>query len=945
MSSNPKSDELQTQINYALVEKLSYNQKRHSKLLSLLDECIFECDQNFNLTYVNPAWKRQLGYQDKVLLESRLTEFLATEKDDRVFSDYLSRLGCKDVNQAELQLVPSEGPPRWFELRLVETDTDGKGFIGSFFDIQQHKNMEERLRKQEHYSRQLSLVARHTNNLVIIADREGRIEWVNSSFEEQSGYKLQEVTGMTPGEFLQGPATDPETIRKMSRAIKEGKEFTVEIANYRRSGELYWVAIDASPVLDDDGRISHFIAVETDITQRIIAEEAAAKSEFNYRSVVDNIKEVVLQLRPNGEMTFINHAWQSLTGLDPEGCLNKPIANYVGELYKDLINHAIAAYRAGKRTNTRTDIQIRKKNSSDSWVEMTMTPIESGQQGTLTSIAVTLVDIDERVESARALQMAKNQAESLAEAKSRFLANISHEIRTPLNAIIGSSEILGDTRLSSEQSRYASLIKTSSSALLTILDDVLTFSRFESGLLNLENKHFDLSSCLEDAIDMVAREALQKGLQLILDVRPNVPMTLIGDKPRLRQVLTNLLANAVKFTSQGQVVVIVDSRASGNDDCELIVRVKDTGIGIPLEKQQNIFQPFVQSDVSTTRKYGGSGLGLAICHQICQAARGSIELVSEPGKGSEFTVIFPLRCDPTIDNNLPADTVKRSPFAIVGCNSAINSAVIHLLQRYKIPHQCFEQATDLTASRISAYSTVIITSPDMVDQFQRAPGVVEAKSPTLISVNPLLQEASANRADDVSDISLSGPFKISAFVQSLGIASGSNRIDQGQSLPQQVKYLSGTKAHYADKVVLVVEDNQQNQMVIRHFLEARGCGVRVAQHGFEALNILEEERIDLVLMDIQMPVMDGITTTRHIRSLSKHFSQVPVVAVTADAIYGDRERFIKAGMNDYLSKPICRQELYNMLAKFLDCGMEIGGLLGKIVRLSEARAQLQKKHK
>jgi len=272
---------------------------------------------------------------------------------------------------------------------------------------------------------------------------------------------------------------------------------------------------------------------------------------------------------------------------------------------------------------------------------MTLTPIVSSFDSSLSSIAATLVDIQERIEAEHALQKAKHQAITLAESKSRFMANISHEIRTPLNAFIGSADILHHTGLTTEQMRYTQMIKTCSDALLSVLDDVLTYSRFEAQAIPLNNHPFSINTCIEEAIDIVTESALQKGLKVIFDLYPDVPTEVVGDHARIRQVAINLLANAIKFTEQGTITITVKCVNIKNDDLTLELYFKDTGIGIVKNKLRSIFQPFIQSDNSITRQHGGSGLGLAICKQICEVHSGDITVKSELKKGVSLLLITP----------------------------------------------------------------------------------------------------------------------------------------------------------------------------------------------------------------------------------------------------------------------------------------------------------------
>ncbi|MBA6383671.1 PAS domain-containing protein [Colwellia sp. BRX10-6] len=909
------SKELQVQIQYALIEKLSKSQQAHAKLLSLLDECIFECDNNFTLTYLNSAWNRQLGYTDNELLGCALPTYLH-EKSKESFCNNMAETACEksDPKRVEVLLRDKSGEYRWFEMRMVRNAEEG--FIGSLFDIQAHKDMETRLRFKEE-ARKLSLVASHTNNLVIITNECGEVEWVNRSFEKLSGYSFEEIKGQRPGKLLQGPMTDQNVVTVMSEAIKNKENFNVEIINYNRDGEPYWIAMDASPVKSKNGQVSHYIAVQSDITQRVKAEQLASAAEYSYRLVVDNISEVVLRLQPDGRIAFMNHAWSDLIKLPESQCMGKEITEFVSGVNQPIVIKALNQFANGVHNTCRLELQMRCAGGSHTWAEMSMTPIVD-QNGALIAIAATLVDVDERVAAAYALKEAKQHAETLAVAKSRFLANISHEIRTPLNAMIGSSEILQDTGLNQEQQRFADMIQSSGSALLSILDDVLTYSRFEANAVTLEHRKFDLGICIDEAIDILSDSAVKKKLKLILCIDANVPMNVIGDNVRLRQILINLLANAIKFTSIGEINIHVAYKPTENNQGVLSIKVIDTGIGIAEEKMSQLFEPFMQSDVSTTRQFGGSGLGLAICHQICEAAGGTIRVNSKLDKGSTFCIEIPIEIDISVpQNQLPSLPDNRNNIVwLIGNDNNLNDAIKQIFKRYKVTYKVFRSTSELPDPSIGLADFLVVTEPAQSDSCRKylKPYFSDGSTPCLIILD-LLGSGKFTHWHSKNELLVNGPIKvshISRILEQLHEMLGKASIKLYDALS-----VNKSDINFDNATILVVEDNQQNQIIIEQFLISCGCQVLIANQGVEALRMLKNSEIDLVLMDIQMPVMDGLTTTTHIRSSDEHFKHVPIIAVTADAVYGDKERYMKAGMNDFLPKPVIRKELHRLLIKYL----------------------------
>ncbi len=489
--------------------------------------------------------------------------------------------------------------------------------------------------------------------MVVITDPQGNIVWVNSSFEQLSGYRFEEIKGLKHGSFLQGPLTDMTKVKEMSDAVAKMEGVHTEIINYNRDGEPYWVEIDAAPVIDESGSVLNFIAIESDIGQRVKAEQAAAASEFNYRTVVDNISEVVLRMSPRGELLFVNHSWSQWFDIDDASEGDKLIITYIESSYQNVVESVLAKYRLGDKNIHRLDLQLEHADGTKFWVEMTTVPVFTEESGVLLSIAATLINIDERVLAAKILEESKQNAEALAEAKTRFLANISHEIRTPLNAVIGVTDLLSDTGLSKEQTRYVEMVRTSGDTLLSLVEDVLTYSRYEATAMTIDLLPLELNKCIEEAVDIVSQSAVNKNISLVIDIADDLPLSVMGDKMRLRQIVINLLSNAIKFTENGFVTITAKSESKTNDAFILKLDIEDSGIGIETDRLEKLFEPFVQADVSTTRRYGGSGLGLAICRQICDAANGDIYITSEVGKGSIFHVSIPFNIiESELDNSV-----------------------------------------------------------------------------------------------------------------------------------------------------------------------------------------------------------------------------------------------------------------------------------------------------
>ena len=593
----------------------------------------------------------------------------------------------------------------------------------------------------------------------------------------------------------------------------------------------------------------------------------------------------------------------------------------VGASFRDLLRHELPSLAVDMRMQRDDDYWV--------WLHMQGKVVEWGEDGRAKRVLGTIADITDRKHTEAALQRARDAAEAASRAKSQFLANMSHEIRTPMNGVLGVTELLLDTDLNERQRELALTVERSAEHLLGIINDILDFSKIEAGRMTLERTPFDLVETLEDVAQIFGEQAQTKGIELVCDLAPELPAALVGDPLRLRQVVANLVSNALKFTERGEVIIRARGEIQQSGRARIRIDVSDTGIGIPEDAQDRIFDAFAQADETTTRRYGGTGLGLSIVRQLVELMGGSIRLESAAGRGTRFVIHLELDVD--------ADSAARARAATERAGQSLRGKRVLIVDdnptnREILEHQCAGLGmVVLVANNGTRALNVFQSTPRPVDVV-----ILDMHMPGMSG----LDVARAIRALGVSDqttaiLILSSLSRVpdQTLVEGLGIGAWLRKPARQAELQRTVAGLLGVAiegttpepADYRDGLryrsdVLLVEDNPVNQLVAREMLRGLGCHVDVAANGLECLDRLRSKRYDLVFMDCQMPELDGYAATERWRDeerATKAPKRTIIVALTANAVEGDRERCLKAGMDDYLSKPFRREQLAEMLARHL----------------------------
>jgi PAS domain S-box-containing protein len=674
------------------------------------------------------------------------------------------------------------------------------------------------------------------------------------------------------------------------------------------------------------------------MAHEVSARETGLKEQF--KLLLDSTAEGIYGVDLEGNCIFCNPACAQLLGYEkPEDLRGRNMHNLVHHTRPDgspcpvSESRIIQAFREGKGTRVDDEVLWRVDGSSFP-VEYWSSPMYREREpiGTV----VTFMEIIERKRIEAELRQAKEAAEAAAQAKGAFLASMSHEIRTPMNGVIGMLGLLLDTNLTKRQREMGEIARSSGENLLTIINDILDYSKIEAGKLTIEPVAFDLRHAIEETAAMMAVQAAKKGVDILVRYPPDAPCQVVGDAGRIRQVLTNLVGNAVKFTDEGHVLIDLEPQMSADGTSRFRFSVKDTGIGIAADKLESVFGRFTQADETTTRRFGGTGLGLAIGKQLVQLMDGTIGVTSEPGKGSTFWFILPL----ALDSNAPAVPLPRADLAdvrvLIVDDNEVNRRILHeQITAWGMRGDSCASAEEALSHLRSAQASADPYHIALLDYHM--PVMNGEQMATLIKADAALEDLlliMLSSVDALSGKSHTGlfagylvkPVRQSQLHDLLATAWAAKSARQQAPTaspsvipPKPCSTRTPSKPIERHARVLVVDDNAVNQTVARMMLERLGCRVEVAGNGQEAVEMVELLPFDVIFMDCEMPVLDGFAATAEIRRREAGRRHANIVAMTARAIQGDRERCLQAGMDDYISKPVRSEALERVLDRWAPC--------------------------
>jgi PAS domain S-box-containing protein len=868
---------------------------------------------------------------------------------EQALREYLA--GQTPEYQVEFRARHRDGSYRWMLSRGVAVrDAAGRPvrFVGTRIDITERKGAEDALRESEVRFR--TFIDHATDAFFLNDWPDARFVDVNGQACASLGYTRDELIGKTP--FDISPDVTPALIERLRARLDAGETVAFDLRHRHKDGTMFPVEVRIRSITVE-GR-PHGLALTRDMTERKRAEDALRQSEERFRGTFENAGVGMAHADFDGRWLRLNEKLCAIVGYTREELLHKTFQEitYPEDLPASL--DRLAGLRRGELSGYSLEKRYVRKDGPPVWVDLSVS-VQRDAAGAPAYLIAIIQDISERKRLEGELRQAMEAAEAASRAKSEFLAHVSHEVRTPLNAILGMNELALDTPLTEQQRKYLTVVRSSAEALLEVINDLLDFSKIEAGKLELDQSPFLLRTMLNETLRALALRAHRKGLELVGRIHRDVPDAFVGDAGRLRQVLTNLVGNAIKFTGEGEVVVEVEVVNDGVMSGErpeaasvtthdspltthLCFTVRDTGIGIPREKQQKIFEAFEQADSSTTRRYGGTGLGLSIASQLVGLMGGRITVVSEPGHGSSFGFMVGLH-RPLLEQDRAAvrapGELDGLPVLIVDDNATSRRTLDEWLRGWgteatAVGDGAAALETLGEAAAAGRPFALVVLDSRLAGTDALAVAAHVRQTPELAACGVILLAVE----DEAREMSRYQELGIAVYVMKpVDEEELLDAICRARSLPSPVaaaapvgerpeerapteasepgKEATGVPVSGRRFHILVAEDNPYNQAVMEDLLPRRGHTVHVAGDGRAALTALEQNHFDVMLLDIHMPEVDGFQVVAVQRQREQGTGRhLPIIALTARSAAGERELCLREGMDDYLGKPVRAAELF-----------------------------------
>ena len=881
-------------------------------------------DTDGRILYVNDKFCDISGYERAYLIGKNHNLINSGFHSKEFFANLWQTISAGKVWHGEICNTAKNGANYWVDVTIVPfLDQENKPYqyIAIRTEVTERKRLAEKIETSE---RQYRTAVDSLNEVIFRTDKNGIWTFLNPAWTEITGFSIEDSLGQCYLNFVY--ERDAAIARQGFEVfIKSHAPYTKHQTRYRTiTGGYRWLDVYAQVDKDENGQVIGLTGRLDDVTEQRNA-TALLRDNFSFVDALFESIPLPVYLKDDvGKYERLNKAFCKLFSIRAE--------DYVGKTVHDLLNEKDALIQESldqkllKDGGTQLYEALLGLQNNKQFDALYSKAALHKPDGSMRGIVGTIVDISDQKSAERALLVAKQAAESASRSKSDFLANMSHEIRTPMNSIIGMTQLVLDSQLETHQREYLSIVNTSADALLDIINDILDFSKIEAAKMSIESISFDLRRLILDTLRSLSLRAQEKDLELALDLDPKIPERLLGDPGRIRQVLLNLIGNAIKFTLQGEIIVRTQVTSLDSTNLKIIIDVSDTGVGIPVQMQDKVFEAFTQEDGSTTRKFGGTGLGLSITKNLVNLMGGDISLVSEVNKGSTFSILLDLG----VDDSAQEKIITTKPLALTAkkillvddniTNLTILKKIFERLGVHAILKNSGKEAIDFFKQDTNGIDCIILdcVMPEL-NGFETAAALFDIENAKHV---PIIMLSSSSRANDFESYKSSTNIRDyilkPANPDEIHLAVSAAISQKPLALSPHVSTPYPVITDMPSLHILLVEDNPLNQKLATALLKKWGHHFDIANNGVEALEWHAKESYDLILMDLQMPTMGGYEATSIIRDREKSsfVKKSIIIAMTANALEGDREQCIAHQMDDYLSKPFKIDALQAIIKKY-----------------------------